>query len=198
MAQVSERTPDHKPLLPLNTKQQLNSKCERWRLKLQQYQFTVRYIKGKHNTIADYLSRSPVDDACQDDDDFTPTKSQAPQTEAYASPTIVAPVLTRRGAKRQQQEEDRRQTTDRSGEQPGTERIGKEPIARSRIPNHSIQQQAEHRTERRTEVENQIVSYEVPTKLQHEDEQVEGLLRANAFTKRHFQRLHSENKSRKH
>ncbi|CAF4662765.1 unnamed protein product, partial [Rotaria magnacalcarata] len=26
---------DHKPLLPLNSKQQLNSKCERWRLKLQ-------------------------------------------------------------------------------------------------------------------------------------------------------------------
>ncbi|CAF1177335.1 unnamed protein product [Didymodactylos carnosus] len=53
---------DHKPLLPFNLKQQLNSKCERWRLKLQQYQFTVHYIKGKHNTVADYLSRSPVDE----------------------------------------------------------------------------------------------------------------------------------------
>ena len=40
---------DHKPLLPFNMKQQLNSKCERWRLKLQRYQFTVRYIKGKHS-----------------------------------------------------------------------------------------------------------------------------------------------------
>jgi hypothetical protein len=35
---------DHKPLLPFNTKQQLNSRCERWRLRLQQYQFTIRYI----------------------------------------------------------------------------------------------------------------------------------------------------------
>ena len=169
---------DHKPLLPLNTKQQLNSKCERWRLKLQQYQFTVRYIKGKHNTIADYLSRSPVDDACQDDDDFTPTKSQATQTEAYASPTIVAPVLTRRGAKRQQQEEDRRQTTDRSCEQPGTERIGKESIARSCIPDRQMEQPTEQQAERQTEVDNQIVSftYEDLKKLQHADEQVKRMM----------------------
>ena len=32
---------DHKPLLLFNTKQQLNSKCERWRLKLQQYKFSI-------------------------------------------------------------------------------------------------------------------------------------------------------------
>ena len=122
---------DHKPLLPLNMKQQLNSKCERWRLKLQQYQFTVRYIKGKHNTIADYLSRSPVDDAAHDDDDFTPTKSQATQTEVDVSTTIVAAVLTRKKAKQQEQEEDRRQQTDRSCEQQGTERNADEPIVRS-------------------------------------------------------------------
>ncbi|CAF4428851.1 unnamed protein product [Didymodactylos carnosus] len=33
---------DHKPLELLNLKQQLNMKCERWRLKLQRYQFTIR------------------------------------------------------------------------------------------------------------------------------------------------------------
>ena len=94
---------DHKPLLPLNTKQQLNSKCERWRLKLQQYRFIVRYIKGKHNTIADYLSRSLVGNASHDEDDFIPTKSQPTQTEDRLSTTIIAPVLTRKGVKRQQQ-----------------------------------------------------------------------------------------------
>ncbi|CAF4607421.1 unnamed protein product, partial [Rotaria magnacalcarata] len=66
---------DHKPLLPLNSKQQLNSKCERWRLKLQQHRFTIKYIKGKHNTVADYLSRSPVDNGSNDEDDYIPTKS---------------------------------------------------------------------------------------------------------------------------
>ena len=158
---------DHKPLLPLNTKQQLNSKCERWRLKLQQYRFTVRYIKGKHNTIADYLSRSPVDDASHDDDDFTPTRSQATQTEDYASTTIVAPVLTRKGAKRQQQEEDRRQSADRSCEQQRTERIGNEPIARSCI------------SDRQIEVDNQIIpfTYEDLKKLQHKDERIRGMIR---------------------
>ena len=161
---------DHKPLLPLTTKQQLNSKCERWRLKLQQYQFNVRYIKGKHNTIADYLSRSPVDDASHDEDDFTPTKSQTTQTEDYASTTIVAPVLTRKGAKRQQQEEDRVQSTDRSCEQQEAERIGNEPLARSCIP--------DHRTEPPTEVDNQIISftYEDLKKLQHEDVQIKGMM----------------------
>ncbi|CAF1386039.1 unnamed protein product [Rotaria sp. Silwood1] len=68
---------DHKPLLPFNLKQQLNSKCERWRLKLQQYQFTIRYIKGKHNTVADYFSRSPVDNGTNDEDDYIPTKIQS-------------------------------------------------------------------------------------------------------------------------
>ncbi|CAF4223468.1 unnamed protein product [Rotaria magnacalcarata] len=92
---------DHKPLLPFNLKQQLNSKCERWRLKLQQYQFTVRYIKGKHNTVADYLSRSPVDNGMNDEDDYTPTKSIATQTDNYMRTQIIAPVITRRQAKQQ-------------------------------------------------------------------------------------------------
>ncbi|CAF4670213.1 unnamed protein product, partial [Rotaria magnacalcarata] len=42
-----------------------------------QYQFTVRYIKGKHNTVADYLSRSPVDNGMNDEDDYTPTTSRS-------------------------------------------------------------------------------------------------------------------------
>ncbi|CAF5098327.1 unnamed protein product, partial [Rotaria magnacalcarata] len=76
---------DHKPLLPFNIKQQLNSKCERWRLKLQQYQFTIRYIKGKHNTVADYLSRSPVDNGSNDEDDYTPIRSRETQTENFTT-----------------------------------------------------------------------------------------------------------------
>ena len=82
-------------------KQQLNSKCERWRLKLQQYKFTIRYIKGKHNIVADYLSRSPVDSGSNDEDDYTPTKSRAIQTEGTITVNFVAPVITRTRAKQQ-------------------------------------------------------------------------------------------------
>ena len=92
---------DHKPLLPFNMKQQLNSKCERWRLKLQQYKFTIRYIKGKRNTVADYLSRSPVDSGSNDEDDYTPTKSRAIQTDSTITTNLVAPVITRTRAKQQ-------------------------------------------------------------------------------------------------
>ncbi|CAF1243875.1 unnamed protein product [Rotaria sordida] len=95
---------DHKPLLPFNLKQQLNSKYERWRLKLQQYQFTIRYIKGKHNTVADYLSRSPVDNGTNDEDDYTPTQSRSTQTDNYMKTQIIAPVMTRRQARQQPNE----------------------------------------------------------------------------------------------
>ncbi|CAF0983293.1 unnamed protein product [Didymodactylos carnosus] len=108
---------DHKPLEPLNLKQQLNMKCERWRLKLQRYQFTIRYIKGKYNTMADYLSRSPVDDATEDQDDYVSMQSRSTQTEdPISSPYIVAPVVTQAQAKQKTQDDKRnvRPLTDQS------------------------------------------------------------------------------------
>ncbi|CAF1403767.1 unnamed protein product [Didymodactylos carnosus] len=98
---------DHKPLLPFYLKQQLNSKCERWRLQLQQYQFAVHYIKGKHNTVADYLSRSPVDDATNDEDDYLPTTSRGTQTENSTPLQMVAPVVTRAQSKQYDKRTDR-------------------------------------------------------------------------------------------
>ncbi|CAF1486812.1 unnamed protein product [Adineta ricciae] len=77
------------------------SKYERWRLKLRQYRFTVQYIKGKHNTVVDYLTRSPLDTAFDDPDDYSPTQSRATQTENPTPASIIAPVVARSRAKQQ-------------------------------------------------------------------------------------------------
>jgi len=52
---------DHQPLLYLG-KAQYGQNCRlmRWALILQQYQFTVRAIKGSENVGADFLSRHSV------------------------------------------------------------------------------------------------------------------------------------------
>ena len=49
---------DHRPLECLNHGNTVNKRIMRWSLILQSYKFTVRYIKGSDNVVADYLSRS--------------------------------------------------------------------------------------------------------------------------------------------
>jgi len=52
---------DHQPLLYLGkAKYGQNSRLMRWALVLQQYQFTVKAIKGSENVGADFLSRHLV------------------------------------------------------------------------------------------------------------------------------------------
>jgi hypothetical protein len=48
---------DHQALKWLDSARFTNSKLERWALALQQYDFTVEYIKGETNVVADHLSR---------------------------------------------------------------------------------------------------------------------------------------------
>ena len=50
---------DHRNLSFLATSS--NAKVVRWRLALQEYQFSVYHVAGKHNTVADCLSRLPTD-----------------------------------------------------------------------------------------------------------------------------------------
>ncbi len=162
---------DHKPLLPFNLKQQLNAKCERWRLKLQQYKFTVRYIKGKHNTVADYLSRSPQDNASNDEDDYVPNKSQATQTENLMVTSVTASVVTRAQAKQQQQNKrDDGHLTDQSCDEQPIKRNVDSVIDRSCVPDHERQLVNITR--------DQIIpfTYEQLKELQHQDEQTKHMI----------------------
>jgi len=49
---------DHRPLEYLQSSHPKNPRLMRWRLALQAYRYTVRYIRGSQNVVADYLSRA--------------------------------------------------------------------------------------------------------------------------------------------
>ena len=51
---------DHKPLVWLSNLKEPNLKLQRWKLKLDEYNFEVKYIKGKDNYVADALSRIQI------------------------------------------------------------------------------------------------------------------------------------------
>ena len=55
---------DHKALEWLDSARFTNSKLERWAMQLQGYDFTVQYIKGSTNCVADYLSRPHAGSSC--------------------------------------------------------------------------------------------------------------------------------------
>ncbi|CAF4343509.1 unnamed protein product, partial [Rotaria sordida] len=88
---------DHKALTQLNKKAQINKRCERWRLKILEYDFNVKYIPGSINLMPDYLSRSPVDDAEEDPDETIHLISKSTQTDILNvnnHSSIVAAVET--------------------------------------------------------------------------------------------------------
>ena len=101
---------DHEPLVNFTNKEQLNKRCERWRLTLAEYRFKVKHIQGKKNNMADYLSRAPVEEAeeeteerinCSSKSTQTNTLSTRPTSNALIPPQITTAV-TRAQAKRQQ------------------------------------------------------------------------------------------------
>ena len=49
---------DHRPLEYLQTTHSKNPRLMHWSLALQPYRYTVHYIKGSQNVVADYLSRA--------------------------------------------------------------------------------------------------------------------------------------------
>ncbi|CAF3702663.1 unnamed protein product [Rotaria sp. Silwood1] len=72
---------DHKPLTQLNQKAQINKRCGRWRLKILECNFKVKYIPGLTNSMPDYLSRSPIHDAEEDLDEIKHLISTSTQTD---------------------------------------------------------------------------------------------------------------------
>lgn len=48
---------DHRPLVWLQNLREPNSKLQRWKIKLEEYNFNIEYIQGKENKVADALSR---------------------------------------------------------------------------------------------------------------------------------------------
>ena len=92
---------DHKALTQLNKKAQINKRCERWRLKILEYDFTVKYIPGPMNSMPDYLSRSPVEDAEEDPDENPLTMSKSTQTELelFENTHLIAAMVETRSAK---------------------------------------------------------------------------------------------------
>ncbi|CAF1308488.1 unnamed protein product [Rotaria sordida] len=101
---------DHEPLVHFTNKEQLNKRCERWRLKLAEYRFKVKHIQGKKNNMADYLSRSPVEIAEEDIEERTQYESASTQTDLSFSslnknliPLKITTAVTRAQAKLQQQ-----------------------------------------------------------------------------------------------
>lgn len=51
---------DHRPLVWLNSLKEPNMKLQRWKMRLNEYDFEIEYIKGKTNQVADFLSRMDV------------------------------------------------------------------------------------------------------------------------------------------
>ena len=55
---------DHNPLQYLKNHRDTSSRLIRWSLKLQEYDLTICYRKGKANSNADALSRPPISETC--------------------------------------------------------------------------------------------------------------------------------------
>lgn len=51
---------DHQPLKWLFNLKDPSSRLMRWRIKLEEYDYVIEYVKGQLNTLADALSRNPV------------------------------------------------------------------------------------------------------------------------------------------
>jgi len=69
---------DHKPLVWLNNVKDPTSRLIRWRLKLAEYEYEIKYKAGKTNVNADALSRNPVEETVNKIKIFKPEQRMYP------------------------------------------------------------------------------------------------------------------------
>jgi hypothetical protein len=87
---------DHKPLISLMKKPYHYARIERWMTTLQQYGMIIHHIPGTANTIADVLSRYPVDQPDSNDEDTPCVVTSSTQTEDIFVNAITTRSMTRK------------------------------------------------------------------------------------------------------
>jgi transposase InsO family protein len=72
---------DHKPLVWLFSLKDPNSRLVKWRLRLEEFDYTIKYKKGKENSVADALSRIEINMRETTNDDNLDLISILPQVD---------------------------------------------------------------------------------------------------------------------
>ena len=77
---------DHTPLTWLWSLKTPNSRLIRWKIKLEEYDFEIKYKKGKENSVADALRRLEIN--THEKDDSLSMIAQAPDVASHAAEEV--------------------------------------------------------------------------------------------------------------
>ncbi len=84
---------DHRTLENFDRQRDLSHRQVRWMELMSQYDFTINYIRSEDNTVADALSRLPVDPASDPVPDVDPEEQQQPLWSSWMQTSSVNSVL---------------------------------------------------------------------------------------------------------
>lgn len=85
---------DHRPLVWLHNLKEPNTRLQRWKIKLEEYDFKIEYIQGKENKVADALSRIKIEDnkVILHNQDELATQHSAESDSSHLIPISEKPV----------------------------------------------------------------------------------------------------------
>ena len=98
---------DHKPLVPLFSTKNLDElpvRVQRFRMRMMRFQFSIYHVPGKNLTIADMLSRAPLDELKDSDHTF-----QA-ETDTFMNQTLQSLPVTEHRLEEISQQQQRDET----------------------------------------------------------------------------------------